>query len=737
MESSDTMRYKDPTLPIAERVADLLGRMTLREKVAQLMHHWKTTDTHGTLDTYKADGVGTVYRQWVDPRALQKHCVENTRLGIPANIAGETLHGATEKGTIFPMPNAMAASWNLDLLHKVYTHIAKEARMRGVNNSMAPVLDVHLDPRFGRVDEGYGEDPFLTSRLAEVCIRGLQGEGDNIDSDHIAATAKHFVAYGHGENGQDGGAADLSEQVLREIHLAPFKAAADAGLMGIMGAHQEVNGVPCHANEWLLRDILRDEWGFEGVLLSDAGDVNILCSFGLAKDYYDAGIQALRAGVDQEMYVAGFEHLEAAVENGDLEEHLVDEAVARVLRLKFACGLFENPYPQWCDDAELDSPEGRQMAYQVAAEGMVLLKNEANFLPIDPASVKTVAVIGPNADNIANQHGCYTRVGAHTVTPLEGLRNRLPEGVEVLYAEGCSIMDESEDGLAEAIELARKADLVVLVVGDAIESCRECYGAKTGDRTQLSLSGGQSRLIREVAAANPRTVLTLINGRPQAIVEEQELLPAIVEAWRCGEEGGNALADILLGTVNPSGRITTTFPRSSGHLPMYYHRKKRGFRSRMYTFESPDPLYPFGYGLSYTIFEWSDFTVFPETVNGEQEVYARIKIANTGGMAGAEVVQIYMHDPLASMTRPVRKLVGFSKVNLSAGEECVIEIPIPVKEFGYYDRKCRFVIDEGVIELIAARHAMDDGLLREIHIGEASHFDRTAAEESDRVLIPD
>jgi beta-glucosidase len=729
--------YQDPKLPIPERVSDLLSRMTLREKVVQLFHHWKSTDTHETLNTYKADGVGTVYQQWVDVKELQRHCVENTRLGIPANVAGETLHGATGKGTIFPMPNAMAASWNPELLHRVYTHIAKEARMRGVNNCMAPVLDVHLDPRFGRIDEGFGEDPFLTSRIAEVCVRALQGEGETIDSEHIAVTAKHFVAYGHGENGQDGGAADLSEQVLREIHLRPFKAAVDAGLMGIMGAHQEVNGVPCHANEWLLRDILRDEWGFKGVLLSDAGDVNILCSFGLAKDYRDAGVQALTAGVDQEMYVAGFEHLEAAVQDGELEERLIDEAVARVLRFKFICGLFENPYPQWCDDAELDSPEGRQLAYQVAAEGMVLLKNENNFLPIDPSSVKTVAVIGPNINHLKNQHGCYTRTGAHTVTPLEGLRNRLPADVEVLSAEGCSIMDDSEDGLAEAVAIAQQADLVVLVVGDAFESCRECYGAKTGDRTQLNLSGGQSRLVREVAAANANTVLTLINGRPQAIVQEQDLVPAVVEAWRCGEEGGNALADILLGKVNPSGRITTTFPRSSGQLPMYYHRKKRGFRNRMYTFESPDPLYPFGYGLSYTRFDWSDFELFPETVNKESEVTARISITNTGDRDGSEVVQIYMRDPLASMTRPIRKLVGFQKVHLKPGETKTLEIPVPVSEFGYYDRKCRFVIDEGTIELIAARHAQDEGLRREIMIGQSSGVDTRAALESDRVLIPD
>jgi len=730
--------YKNPSLPISDRVEDLLSRMTLKEKTVQLFHHWKTTDTHSTLEPSMNEGVGTVYSQWVDVVALQRHCVENTRLGIPANIVQETLHGGTDGGTIFPMPIAMAATWNPELLHRAYTHIAKEARMRGINGTLSPNLDVHTDPRFGRVDESFGEDPYLTSCLGVVSVKAYQGEGEIIDQEHIAATAKHFAAYGMAENGQDGGRADLSEQTLREVYLPPFQAAVRAGLKGIMAAHNEVNGVPCHANEWLLREILRKEWGFDGMLISDAGDVNLLCAFGLARDFYDAGVQAMNAGIDQEMYVAAYLHLEEAVQNGDVAESLLDDAVRRVLTHKFQCGLFENPIPSWCAEEELDSAEGRTLAYEVAVQSMVLLKNDREFLPLDASHIQTLAVIGPNRDHPVNQMGPYTRRGAHVVTPLEGLRNRLSDDVTLLHCQGCDIMNTGEEGCKEAVDLARKADAVVLVLGDSLESCRECYGAKTGDRTELGLSGGQTRLLREVSAVNPNTVLVLINGRPQAIVDEQEWVPAVLNAWRCGEEGGHAIADLLFGAANPSGHLTMTTPRRVGQLPAVYYRKKRSFKQRMYSFETPDPLYPFGYGLSYTTFQWNHLHVFPETVCGETEILVSLEVTNTGARDGAEVVQIYAHDPLASMTRPVRQLVGFARVNLRAGETQKVEIPVQVEQFGYYDRSCRFVLDQGEIEVMAARDAGDEGLRTTIVIGEAHSKRRGVQTEGvTDALIPD
>ncbi len=730
--------YQNASLAIPERVSDLLSRMTLREKMVQLFHHWKSTETHATLEKYMEDGVGTVYSSWVDVEAIQKYCLEETRLGIPANVVQETLHGGCAGGTIFPMPIAMAATWNLDLMHDVYTHIAKEARMRGINGTMSPNLDVHTDPRFGRVDESYGEDPFLSSRFGEVSVRAYQGEGELIDQEHIAATAKHFAAYGQAENGQDGGKADLSEQSLREIYLPPFEAAVKAGLKSVMAAHNEINGVPCHGNAWLLRDLLREEWGFEGMVISDAGDVNQLCAFGVARDFYDAGLQALKAGIDQEMYVAGFEHLEDAVNNGDLEESILDEAVCRVLTHKMECGLFEHPLPQMRPEEELDSAHGRELAYEVAVQSMVLLKNENQFLPLEAGSLKKVALIGPNIDHEVNQRGVYTRPGAHVVTPLEGLRNRLPGEVELLHCRGCNIMDEDTEGLAEAVAMAKEADVVILVLGDSIESCRECYGSKSGDRTELTLAGGQSRLLKEVCAVNPNTLLTLINGRPQAIVEEQEQVAAALLAWRCGEEGGHALADLLLGKRNFTGRLTMTTPRHVGQLPMYYYRKQRSFKGRRYSFESHLPLYPFGYGLSYTEFRWSDLKVSPKQVQPGQQVQVSLNVENIGSRSGVEIVQIYARDPLASVTRPERQLVGFARVPLEAGEACRVQIPIDGKLFGYYDARVRFVIDEGEIHLIAARDAGDEGLQVTVNVGAVEAIREAVASEGvTEALIPD
>jgi beta-glucosidase len=716
--------------------------MTLKEKVAQLFHEWKQDPEQGDvtgqyLEKFGETGFGSAYVFWAgDRNRLQREILERSRLGIPVSFVTEALHGGGNGGTIFPMPGVMTSSWNPELFQKICSHIAREARLCGANQSMSPNMDVATDPRFGRVDEGFGEDPLLSSIFAAAAVRGLQGDGPAIDQDHIAATIKHFAAYAACENGQDGGSADLSEQRLREIYLPPFKAAIDAGAKCLMPAHQEINGVPCHGNRWLLRDLLRDEWGFEGMVLSDAGDVNILCAFGLAKDYEDAGVQGMKAGVDQELYVSAYLHLESAVEKGLLDEALIDEAVERVLSFKFDCGLFEHPYAPEVDEITLDPPEGRKQAYRAAVEGAVLLKNDG-LLPLNVKSLSKVALIGPNADHVENQQGMYTRPGAHTVTLAEGLRNRLPDQVELRIAEGCHIMDEDTSLEAEALELAQWADVVLLALGDCLDSCRECYGSRPGDRTDLGLAGGQQRLLEKVTAIQSNTALILINGRPHAIPEAEAQVKAVLQAGRCGEEGGNAVADLLLGEANPSGRLVMTVPRHVGQLPIYYHRKRRGFQNRRYTFESPEPLHPFGFGLSYTSFDWSGFSVSPETLLSEDRITARMTLTNTGTRAGAEVVQLYLRDPLASISRPLRQLVAFQKVHLESGESREVVLEVRKEQFGYHNRDMTFVIDEGVNELTFARHADDTQHVAELIIGRDDQQDKQAEQESDRMLIPD
>lgn len=732
-------RYQDASRPIEERVEDLLARMTRAEKIAQTHHHW-AMGIEGSIDEailrdYGTTGIGAIYVFWAEDRnRLQRHFVEQTRLGIPASFVTEALHGGAKGGTIFPMPLMMACSWDRDLLHRVYAHIAREARMSGANQTFSPNIDVHTDPRFGRVDEGFGECPYLTSEMGVTAVRALQGARNGIDQDHVAATAKHFAAYGAGECGQDGAPADISEPLLRDQYLAPFKAVVDAGVQAIMPAHHALNGIPCHADPWLLRTVLRDEWGFTGMVVSDAGDINGLSAHGVARDSVESAALGLRAGNDMELSPMAYQHLGQALDTGLVDEATLDDAVRHVLRLKFACGLFEHPYADPVDPAKLDSSEGRDLALQIAREGIVLLKNDGPLLPLDPTALTSLAVIGPNADSVKDQLGPYTNEGAHVVTPLAGLRARVPQ-LDIRYAHGCSAMDENDDGLEEAVALARACDAVVLVLGDAHESCRECYGHITGDRPSLELSGGQQRLSEAVLAANPRTVLVLIHGRPQSICWCQEHLPAILAAWRPGEEGGHAIADVLFGTVNPSGRLAMTFPRSAGHLPAYYNRRERIFGGRAYTFDTADPLYPFGFGLSYTESEYMDITASPAALDDAESIDVRVTVRNTGERCGADVVQLYLRDPIASVVRPVRQLVGFARVELAPGEEQRVTISVPRARFGFHDRSGAFIIEPGTFELIAARHAADSGLRTTVHLEKADEVTRSV--EAGSMFIPE
>jgi beta-glucosidase len=520
--------------------------------------------------------------------------MNKSRLHIPVSFPAEALHGGANNGSIFPMPINMAASWNPALVQQVQQVIALEVRAVGAERTFSPNMNLYLDPRFGRTQEGFGEDPFLTSKIAVATVNGLQGElvNDYMDQDHVIAVAKHFAAYGgFNEGGQDGSAIDTSERTLHEIFLFPWKKVIEANVRSIMPAHNEINGVPCHANAWLLRKLLRDEWGWKtGITQSDYGDTHGLQGYGIVTSVLDAAVLSFNAGVDVDLGGICYPNLLDAVKQGKVPMSILDEAVRRILRGKFQTGLFDHPISDPAKKKILDNPAHRELTKILAHQSTVLLKNQNNALPVDKTKLKSIAVIGPNAVDINAQVGGYTNYGAKVVTVLDGIRNHLPD-VEVTYDIGCSVMTNDLSNITRAADLAKTTDLAIVVVGDSDASCQESWGGREGDRTSLDLSGGQLSLIQAILDTKVPTVVVMINGRPQTFGPDNALLnriDALLEAWRPGEEGGTAIADIIFGDVNPSGKLPATFPRSVGQIggPSHpYFKKKRQYDDRKYTFE--------------------------------------------------------------------------------------------------------------------------------------------------------
>ncbi|WP_334074342.1 glycoside hydrolase family 3 N-terminal domain-containing protein [Paenibacillus sp. A14] len=753
------MIYKDKTKPIGERVEHLLGLMTLEEKVGQLIQPfgWQTYEhIDGKIklaESFKQQvengGVGSLYgvlradpwtgvtlESGLSPRLgaeavneIQRYAIEHSRLGIPILIGEECSHGHMAIGaTVFPVPLSLGSTWNVDLYREMCRAVARETRSQGGAVTYSPVLDVVRDPRWGRTEECFGEDAYLVGQMAVASVEGLQGE--RLDGeDSVAATLKHFVGYGSSEGGRNAGPVHMGRRELLEVDLLPFRKAVEAGAASIMPAYNEIDGVPCTTNKELLDGVLRGEWGFDGMVITDCGAIDMLASgHDSAEDGQDAAVQAIEAGIDMEMSGEMFgKYLVEAVRNGRLDTAVVDQAARRVLELKFRLGLFEAPYadPNRAEQV-IGSREHVELARKIAGEGIVLLKNEGGVLPLSAAG--KIAVIGPNADTGYNQLGDYTspQPRSKVTTVLGGIRGKLADAPErVLYAPGCRIKGDSREGFELALSCAEQADTVIMVVGGS--SARDfgegSIDLKTGaskvtgntesdmdcgegiDRLSLRLSGVQLELIQEVHKLGKPLIVVYINGRPVAEPWIDEHADAILEAWYPGQEGGHAVADVLFGDVNPSGRLTLSIPKHVGQLPVYYNGKRS--RGKRYLEDDSQPRYPFGYGLSYTEFGYANLIVQPECILPDGTAKVTVDVTNTGSRAGAEVVQLYVTDVASAVTRPAKELKGFRKVYLAPGESRRVEFTVGAEELEYIGRDYKPVVEPGEFRIHVGRHVND------------------------------
>lgn len=740
---SSSASYKDAKQPVDARVSDLLARMTLEEKVAQTLGVWKGkenfTAEDGAFDPARAkdllaNGIGQIARPSelrdkptkivLGPRenavfvnAVQKWLIENTRLGIPALTHEEALHGLTApKGTSFPIPIALASSWDPDLLEKVMSVAALEARARGTHHVLSPVLDLARDPRWGRTEETYGEDPYLVTRLGIAAIRGYQGREAALAPDKVFATAKHYAAHGPNEGGINTAPGNFSERLLRDQYLVSFEAAVrEAGVATVMPSYNEIDGLPAHKNRFLLEKVLRGEWGFSGLVVSDYYAIEQMQSrHGVATDLEDAARQALEAGIDVELPdIQAYGKLVDLVKSGRVSQAALDRAVTRVLRAKVLAGVFDNPYvdPERAV-AVSNTPEHQALALTAARRSLVLLKNDG-LLPLDRTRIRTIAVIGPNAKGL--HLGGYSSDPGRGVDLLQGIQDKAGTGVRVLHAEGVRITehpanwteDKVEMGdpvknrqrITEAVGVARLADVVIVAIGTNESTSREAWADNhLGDVAELTLSSQQDELVAALQGTGKPIVIVLMNGRPLAITRIAETVPAILECFYLGQEGGTAMAEALFGEVNPGGKLPIAFPRSVGQLPVYYGRKPTSFRP--YLDLSRDPLFAFGHGLSYTTFKLENLQVAPAQIPATGEATVSVDVVNTGTRAGDEVVQLYIRDKVSSVTRPVKELRGFQRVSLEPGARNTVRFTLGPEALRLTDENMNRVVEPGTFDLM-------------------------------------
>ena len=742
--------YRNPKLPVEQRVADLLSRMTLEEKVAQMEGAWENKNFHKDPQTMfvdekgnflperaavlMKDGLGQISRpsEGRGPREMaeftntvQKWMKEHTRLGIPVMFHDECLHGHVAiKGTSYPAAVGLASSWDPELLHEVFTATAAEARARGAQQCLAPVLDLARDPRWGRTEETYGEDPYLVSRLGVAAITGFQGVGPTIDKAHVLATAKHFAVHGQPEGGTNVAPGNYSERVVREYFLKPFQAAVQEAHVGtVMASYNEVDGVPSHANKHLLKDVLRQEWGFDGALVSDYfGIAELIKIHHVAATPAEAARMALDAGVDIDLpFVAGYDTLPEQVKQGTVSEKDIDRAAGNLLRAKFLTGLFDDPYadPEAAEKIT-NNVEHQKLALKAAHEAIILLKNQDHLLPLDKAKYKKIAVMGPNAADV--HLGGYSNKPGRGVSVLQGVRDKVGSGVEVLYAEGCKITESLPDWdadkvvlgdaalnakrIEEAVKVGKKTDLIILALGDNEQTSREAWAPEhPGDRDSLELLGNQDDLAKAMVATGKPVVVVLLHGRPNAVNYIAENVPAILDGWYLGQEGGTALADVLFGDYNPGGRLPITVPRSVGQLPDYYYQKPSA--KREFLGASTEPLFVFGWGLSYTTFKYENLLLASDHIGPAGSAKVLVDVKNTGTLRGDEVVQLYIRDEVSSVTRPVKELRGFRRVSLEPGEMKTVEFTLWPDELSFLNRDMHRVVEPGTFKIMAGGNSKE------------------------------
>lgn len=745
--------YKNPDLPADRRVEDLLEQMTLEEKAAQMMCVWNMkadtlVDASGNFDLLKAEaafghghGLGQVGRpsdagggktargQAELTNAIQHFFMTRSRLGIPVVFHEECLHGhAALDATSFPQPIALASTFNPTLVESLYAMTAEEARLRGTHQALTPVVDVARDPRWGRVEETFGEDPYLAGRMGIAAVHGFQGDATFRDKRRVMATLKHLAGHGQPEGGMNCGPADISTRVLRDTFLAPFRDTLhEGGAISVMASYNEIDGVPSHANRWLLRDVLRDEWGFTGFIVSDYYAIWELSNrpdthgHSVARDKKEAAALAVRAGVNIELPEPDcYLHLAELVREGTLRESELDDLVAPMLLWKFKMGLFDDPYVDPTEaERVVGSDRNRTLARRAAREAITLLKNDGAVLPIDPAAISSIAVIGPNAHRMLL--GGYSGRPKYNVTVLDGIKEHLGARVNVLYAEGCKITqggswnqdevvpsdpDEDRRQIAEAVTVAKDADIIVLAVGGNEQTSREAWGRKhMGDRASLDLIGRQQELVDAMLATGKPVVCLLFNGRPLAIDALAEHVPGILECWYLGQETGSAVADVLFGDHNPGGKLPISVPRSAGHLPVFYNHKPSARRG--YLFDDVSPLYAFGYGGSYSTFTIDDVHLATNSIRRDGSTTAHATVTNTGTRAGTEVVQVYVRDCVSSVTRPVKELKAFKKVSLRPGESVVVDLPITPASLAFHDVNMDYVVEPGEFAIMVGSSSRD------------------------------
>jgi beta-glucosidase len=730
--------YEDYRVPIEKRAKDLLSKMTMEEKLAQLrcpyakkivLYPGNKFDPEKAKQMYP-NGLGELLRISDGPveyalriektptsaeiavlaNKTQHFFINETRLGIPVLFLDEGLHGLVVKdGTMFPTTLGMSSSWNEELFTEVYQAEAREARAIGTHNILGPVLDLALDPRWGRTEETMGEDPYLVSRLGVSIVKALQGNSENPDLNHVASTLKHFGAHGQPEGGGNIGPVFISDRQLREVNFKPFKAAITEGkALGIMPNYNEISGIPTHANKWMLTDVLRNEWGFKGMVISDYGaTLELKQVHHIAENNVEVGALALNAGVDLEL-VDDFTYsgLPEAIDKGLTSMENLNRAVLRVLELKFRLGLFENPYIETNKTEIVGSKEHRELALKAARQSIVLLKNDDQLLPLDRKKYKKIAVIGPNADECIL--GGYSQLPRNTISPLSAIRENYKD-VEISYAKGCDLIwrrsslrpNEKPEYLGstklihDAVEVAKNADIIILMLGGNGQISREATSIfNQGDLANLELLGYQNELIDSLRKLNKPMAAFVFSGPPISFMHLDNSVPAIVQCWYLGQETGYAVAETIFGDNNPSGKLSISIARSAGHLPAYYYHKPSS-RIKGYNLDDASPLYPFGFGLSYTKYEYNNLKIAKSTISKDEKVTVTVDVKNIGERTGDEIVELYIRDEVSSVTRPIKELKDFKRITLNPGETKTVSFIITPDKLKFYDINMKEVVEPG------------------------------------------
>jgi beta-glucosidase len=705
--------------PMDEFIDSLMGKMTLGEKLGQLAQYsgggslgFNTEIDKEKEELVRKGKVGSFLNVLGADFLgdIQKIAVGESRLGIPLIFGLDVLHGFK---TIFPVPLASACSFEPEAVQKSARIAAVEATASGVHWTFAPMVDIALDPRWGRIVEGAGEDPYLGAVMAKAQVEGYQGDGLSF-SNTLVACPKHYVAYGACQGGRDYNSAEVSVRTLNEVYLPPFLAAVKAGAGSLMCGFDDINGEPMSASKELLTNLLREKWGFDGFVVSDWNSIGELINHGVAKDRTEAGKKALTAGVDMDMTSGIFgEDILEMVKKGELSEGLVDKAVRRVLEAKYKLGLFGDPF-KYCDvkveKAEILKEEHISAAKEMACKSIVLLKNENGVLPL-AGDLKKVAVIGPLANDSYAPLGSWKAFGEEkdVVTVLEGIKRAVSKETEVLYSEGCEIDGDDEGTFQEALDVTSGADVVVLILGESADMSGEARS-----RSEIGLPGVQKKLAKQIVETGANVVVVLMNGRPLAIPYLSENVSAILEAWFLGVQSGNAIADVLFGRYNPGGKLAVTVPRSVGQIPCFYYHKNTGRPAsieNLYTSRYFDlvisPLYPFGHGLSYTEFKYSRLKIKNKKVEAGDSLELSFSLKNTGKVFGSEVVQLYVKDVVANLAPPVKKLAGFKRIYLESGKEAKINVKMPVNLLAFYDKEIKKIVEPGEVKIMIGSSSED------------------------------